>query len=548
MKKRVLVILLMLTSLCLLAQRPHPVVVDLVTSGGLVPSGSGGETVEFTGDLYRAGSTIGVQVDETTNVSTCFYYNGTTHGVIYIDVNQCTSSWAFGDVLKINVTCNSEIGQAIISVGSLGDNIDEVPTGQGIQLLIVTEVEFTGDTGTADLDNGDFSITKTGTGTVQVSAPASDFSSLPGISRDGRADNVDQCFSVDFTSGISQLATSFSWASDDITGSMSDKDLLVSIDGVNWIYSDNSESGISGDVNWSYSSPDMTVTFTTTQDNALYAVSNGTNPEVTTPNAPSGGTATANGASVTISCRAVAVPGATYQVYYSNDFSNWNTIGTTFSASGGTAFKTVTHSMGANDIMYYGIKAYNDNTSYQSAIGKVIYTYQKTSFETTSGNMTNLIPIPFNEFNNNFDTARLLGNQLGANCNAVVKWNAETQRYSYCTCYAGAWRGDFALEPDGIYFVNLTGTVDPKTCNGILNRSDFALKTGINLIYVSALDAALTYASDLMSDIGAPCTKVQQWNTDTQTWSTYTGSETDFTISRLNPVFVYVDANTNYTK
>lgn len=551
MKKRVYVFLLLLFCISLFAQRPHQVVVEVVASDGSLPAGVGNESnVSFTADLYRSGSTVGDQVTQATQ--SCFYYTDGTDGVVWVEIDDCTSSWQFGDELLINVTCDDESGHALVTIGSIGDNKDEVPSGQGIQLLDVTEVSFDGDNGTANLTNGDFDVTKTGTGTVDVSAPGTDFVSLPGVNRGGRVDNIAQCFSVEFSSGISELATSFSWESSDITGSMSDKDLLVSVDGVNWIYSDNSSSGITGDVTWSFDdTPDpdeMTVSFTTEQDNALYAVSDGTNPEVTTPTAPSGGSASKNGDYVTISCRAVAVPGATYQVYYSNDFANWTSIGSNFTASSGSASKTVTHSMGENDVMYYGIKAYNGTTSYMSDVSSKIYAYQKHTFQTNSGNMTNLIPIPFDDFNNSFDTARLLGIRLGSNCNCIAKWNAETQRYTYCTQFGGAWRGDFDLESDGVYFVNLTGTVDAKIYDGVMNKSDFALKTGVNLIYVSALDADLTNASDLISDIGVHCTKVQQWDATDQEWDTYTGTESDFTLIKLAPVFVYVDAAVNYKK
>ncbi|MCF7913171.1 MAG: hypothetical protein K9M99_11625 [Candidatus Cloacimonetes bacterium] len=535
MKKSIVLLLLLLACVCLLAQRPHQVVVEVVASDGSVPTGSGDEIVTFTGDLYRNSSTIGIQVTQAN--ANCFYYQDGSHGVVWVEVNDCTSSWAFGDELVIKVTCNGEKGQARVTIGSFGDNKDEVPSAQGgIHLVTYDEQAVTNNTlknFPLDDDN-DCDITPTGDGTIGVGVPDIQFTSLPGGSR-----AIVKCFSVEEVSGsVTSIDVEFEWTDGDPLGS-SNRVLLVSPDNINWIYSTNSVSGVSG-LSWA----DKGVYFTTTKF-SHFAIGDGTTiPAVTIPNAPSGGTATANGSYVTISCRAVAVPGATYQAYYSTDFSTWTAIAATY--GGGTISQTLTPNI-AGTVVYYGLKAYNDNTTYQSGIGSTIYTYQKNTFQTNSGNMTNLIPIPFDGFNNNFDDARLLGITLGSNCNCIAKWDAATQRYSYCTQYAGAWRGNFDLEPDGVYFVNLTGAVADKTYNGILNKSDFDLKTGVNLIYVSALKS-ISDASDLMADIGAHCTKVQQWDTTNQEWSTYTGTTNDFSLSKLNPVFVYVDADVTYKK
>ena len=544
MKRGIFILFLLLMSICLMAQRPHQVVVEVVTSDGTAPTGVSPEVVTFTGNLYRGASHLGVQVTQTT--SECYYYAYGGHGVVYIEIDNCSSSWAFGDVLKINVTCNSEVGQASITVGSFGDNRDEVPSAQGgIQLVSVTPVTFENIEAPAveTVNSCTFTLLPATIGTVNISAPSTDFASLPGVNRD---DDIAQCFSIEFDPEMSPLVTSFSWVTATDYHSTADrKDLLVSPDGVNWIYSDNTASGVSA-VSWSYISGSMKVNFTTTKDNALYAVGiDGTNPAVTTPNAPAGVIAARTGDYVAISCRAVSVPGATYQIYTSPDHVNWTAKETAFSAINDVASKSVHHDMGANTVLYYGIKAYNGNASYQSGLGNVEYTYQLNDFQTSAEGMrTNLIPLPYNEFNNNFNTARLLGIRLG--CSAIAKFNAATQKYSYCIAYDGAWIGDFDLEPDGVYFVNLSNSVADQTFNGTLNKSNFNLKTGINLIYVSALDANLDNASDLMSDIGANCTKVQQWNASTQTWSTYPGN--NFTLSRLNPVFVYVTADVTYTK
>jgi hypothetical protein len=539
MKKSIVLLLLLLVSVCLLAQRPHQVVVEVVSSDGTVPTGTGDEVVTFTGDLYRGSSTVGSQVTQAT--TSCFYYEDGSHGVVWIEIDDCTSSWAFGDELVINVECDGETGQASVVIGSFGDNKDEVPSAQGgihlityEELAVVEDVEMNFP---LDADN-DCDITADGDGEIGVGLPDVQFTSLPGGSR-----AIVKCFSVEEVSGsITSIAVDFEWTDGDNLGS-ANRVLLVSPDNINWIYSTNSESGVSG-LSWA----DKGVYFTTTKF-SHFAIGDGTTiPDVTVPNAPSGGTASASGSYVTISCRAVSVPGATYQLYTTSDFSSWDVIGPSFSATNGTASKYVTHDMESNDVLFYCIKAYNGNDTYESEVGDAIYTYQKNTFQTTSGNMTNLIPLPYDEFNNNFETARLLGITLGSNCNAIAKWDATTQQYSYCTNYAGVWRGNFDLEPDGVYFANLTGAVAAKTYNGTMNKSDFDLKTGVNLIYVYALDVNLSNASDLMSDIGVHCTKVQQWDTVNQEWKTHDSAREDFTLTKLSPVFVYVDADVTYTK
>ena len=107
MKKFVFLFFVLAISLCLMAQRPHQVIVEVVASDGTLPAGVGSEdNVSFTGDLYRSGSPVGDQVDEDT--PSCSYYTDGTDGVIWIEVNDCTSSWQFGDELLINVTCGGE--------------------------------------------------------------------------------------------------------------------------------------------------------------------------------------------------------------------------------------------------------------------------------------------------------------------------------------------------------------------------------------------------------------------------------------------------------
>ena len=577
MKKVLLFLLILVISVGVMADGlsgSHPVIVSLVRDDGATAIDCNGEgdddVLTFTGTLYD-GTTQEGQIITQANEQ-CYFDNANQR--IYIDIFVCYESWALGYNLVIDVTLDpydgtaNEYGQAEVIIGSFGDKMDYVPVAQEMQLLKKTAIgSWSANVGSAAVGTKTFNVTKTGTGTdVNVAAPATIFESLP-EAPGSRAANISSWFSIEYGANITGLVTTYKWdhatnlsSSGSGTNVMGDKDLLVSVDGVNWIYSDNTSSGVSS-VSWGFDDnsgsrtlDQMTVTFTTAQDNALYAVSDGTDPRVTIPNAPAGGTASFSGDALTLTCREVSIPNATYQVYSSTNCTTWTTtVGSNFTASSGTATSAAfTPAMGVNALKFYGIKSYNDNISYLSDISKDIYTYQKNALTGVSGtNKTNLIPLPFKALAEGMDSASELAGSLGNNCNAVVKFDAVTQRYTYWIA-SRSGVNDFALTADGIYFVNLTNTISNKVYNGMLNTSAFELKIGVNLIYVTPFEddiiGVIDYAAELMTDIGAHCTKVQQWDTTNQEWDTYTGIETNFALTKLSPVFVYVDADVAYEK
>jgi hypothetical protein len=201
-------------------------------------------------------------------------------------------------------------------------------------------------------------------------------------------------------------------------------------------------------------------------------------------------------------------------------------------------------------VKYYAMKAYNDSDTYLSDPGENIFTFVTSDFETNaSGKYMNLVRFPFSTMDSSCDKASELVNLVSAiYCDAVVSWDNVNQEYLYCVRLNGHWRGnDFDLAADGVYFVSVADGVSNLTRENKLNTTAFSLKAGVNLIYVSPLDSGLTNASDLISDITG-CTKVVQWNATTQNWSTYTGSETDYSLSELQPIFVTVSADVTYSK
>ena len=586
-----IIIILFLFSISLIADGPHYVSIPVYTEAGGKPLSLLFEATLFqwtvtsaqgvtpvTHGWVQSGPQViaGTDVTVTEDNFNCSYNTGGSVGRILIQIGTIDLGWNPGDSLFVTATYVEDpvqTGKSSFLMGSIdGVDFEQLPVTQGMQLLAQTVIDDWGETddGTADLTYGSFALTRTTSGSsvdvdVSVAAPATLFESLPDAS--ARLVRIDQCFSVEFEEDVTQVAVDFTWTSNALVINMSAEDLLVSPDGINWIYSDNNAAGVTLDPTtpWTSDTSKMTVSFTTTKKHALYAVSDGNatyNPGVTVPNIPSGKSAVVSGTTptLTISCNPVAIPGASYQLYTAAD-NNLSAVGTVFKGSGAyTPSKGIDYSVASDALKFYGLKVYNGTTDYQCDLGNWRYVFHNDyGFSTdVSKSKTNLVPLPFTDMENGFTTASTLMDELSS-CDAIVKFDASNQDYTYYTKYTKNevtyYLGDnFDIQSDGIYFASIGDGVSSPTFHGTLDNDDFTLYEGLNIIYVP-VPTTLTYAAGIVASIEAldtngyiTCTKVQQWDAATQLWVSYSFVDaswtgTNFTLSGsgLNPVFVTIE-------
>ncbi|MFC1786717.1 fibronectin type III domain-containing protein [Halobacteriota archaeon] len=190
------------------------------------------------------------------------------------------------------------------------------------------------------------------------------------------------------------------------------------------------------------------------------------------------------------------------------------------------------------------------NTTQTIGVGEVSIQY--TLIKESGSTGKNWISIPLTT---TITTASELMDAIGSNCDAVNRWNPDTQSAEGWISLMGGMGTNFAIVPGEGYEVSVTAnttfsvTGAPATIDPIdlIKESGSTGKNWIGLPY----DTTLTTASTVMDSIGSNSDAVNRWNPDTQSaegWiSLMGGMGTNFNIVTGEGYEISVTGNTTWT-
>lgn len=216
-------------------------------------------------------------------------------------------------------------------------------------------------------------------------------------------------------------------------------------------------------------------------------------------------------------------PGESYKIYSStgNPYSDsgWDT-----EVISQTALTWTDESVSETQKYYRVVITTDDDYASDNVYGFITY-----DCVTTATTNVNLIGLPFED---GYTTAIELA-QTNSSCNAISKWNADTQAWQTCSYFSqlDLWIGDFALETGAAYMVGVTADENFIIAGHLPQIPQYNLihndtMTDYNYIIVPLDNVETSSNAFVDNGIGnVNCQSVSDWLPTSQEWVTKVYSE-----------------------
>ncbi|MDP8220246.1 MAG: hypothetical protein P9X26_02800 [Candidatus Stygibacter frigidus] len=559
MKKMVAILFLLFLMSMVWADNPHPVLIEVIDSGGNPPLRN---NLSFAATVLDGpgGNPVGNTL--TKNSYDCGYPSTEYPGLIEINLGQF-GSWSAGDYMRVTVSVTTEEPDQSAEFLLTDDNYQLFYDTDRIQLGIIEE-----DSQSPDL-NGDITFlfdygNNTRADDIQVNVNSEDINeehemtitqyerasyTIPNF-----AQTIDIGFDLDDTEIISEsISVEIRWNSPDpsslTTPTLVYKDLDISADYWQFVVPDDDDTGTytdGWDLNVDGTEPDeynfgvkfsLSASTIGSATNTKWAIGKNTILDLQpTESISISSSITGTEASTTsLNLSWDEVIGAdTYDILVADSYNGTYSVETSgLSAESGTVSLSNTTS---NTIKYYKIQGKNDSaTDYDDlAVSTDVMLGVSYGISTTLITNNALIAFPVDGYSSYTNASDLIG--FIDECDCISQWDADSQSWNSMGRIFGEFAGwdtdlDFVLEANTPVVFNVMSGIDNLVLAGEMKTSvQFTLKARAedtvtyNYIYLP-LDSSISTGLALAGDI-TNCSYVGKFDYDSQNWDEITTDDT----------------------